>query len=264
VTFRKPRIAIPVPNSKRPLYVSEALPPYEHAVRNAGGVPVVIEVNATSSEIAQAVKSCDGVLLPGSPADVDPEKYGATRHPDTAPSDPFRDNTDELLLQDAYNMRKPVFGICYGLQSLNVWRSGTLDQQLPQGVKHEAGRSVAQAHRVQIDPASKLAAILREAGALPDSNELMMPVNSSHHQAPETVGDGLRLAAWCPEDNVREAVEGTAPDQFVLGVQWHPERTYDSDEASRAMFRAFVRAAAEWHRQLAKKQQDFESVTRKS
>ncbi len=164
MTLRKPRIAIPVPNSKRPLYARVALPQYERAVRNAGGVPVVIEVNATSSEIAQAVKSCDGVLLPGSPADVDPEKYGATRHPDTAPADTVRDNTDELLLQDAYNMRKPVFGICYGLQSLNVWRTGTLDQQLPSGVNHEAGRKVAQAHRVQIDPESKLAAILRDAG----------------------------------------------------------------------------------------------------
>jgi putative glutamine amidotransferase len=258
----KPRIAIPVPNSKRPLYVSLALPQYERAIRNAGGLPVVIEANATSSEIAQAVKSCDGVLLPGSPADVDPEKYGASRHPDTAPGDPFRDNTDELLLQDAYNMRKPVFGICYGLQSLNVWRTGTLDQQLPRGVSHKAGRSVIQAHRVQVDPQSKLAAILRDAGALQGSQDLFMPVNSSHHQAPETLGDGLRLAAWCPEDGVREAVEGTAADHFVLGVQWHPERTYDSDEASRAMFHAFVRAAATWHQQLAKKQQDFESVGR--
>jgi putative glutamine amidotransferase len=258
----KPRIAIPVPNSKRPLYVSLALPQYERAIRNAGGLPVVIEANATSSEIAQAVKSCDGVLLPGSPADVDPEKYGASRHPDTAPGDPFRDNTDELLLQDAYNMRKPVFGICYGLQSLNVWRTGTLDQQLPRDINHKAGRSVIQAHRVQIDPQSKLAAILRDAGALQGSQDLFMPVNSSHHQAPETLGDGLRLAAWCPEDGVREAVEGTAADHFVLGVQWHPERTYDSDEASRAMFHAFVRAAATWHQQLAKKQQDFESVGR--
>src|SRR5580658_8230513 len=166
----KPRIAIPVPNSKRPKYVSTSLPEYEQAVRNAGGEPVVIDVNATPSEIAQAVKRCDGVLLPGSPADVDPEKYGATRHPDTAAADSFRDNTDELLLQDAYNMRKPVFGICYGLQSLNVWRTGTLDQALPKGVNHKAGRSVAQAHRVAVDPDSKLAAILRDAGALPSSH----------------------------------------------------------------------------------------------
>ncbi len=180
--------------------------------------------------------------------------------PHTAPGDAFRDNADELLLQDAYNMRKPVFGICYGLQSLNVWRTGTLDQDLPAAIKHDAGSRVAQAHRVQLDPESKLAAILRDAGALAADDELVMPVNSSHHQAPETVGDGLRLVAWCPEDGVKEAVEGTADDQFVLAVQWHPERTYDSDPASRAMFRAFVQAAAEWHKKLATKQQDFESV----
>jgi len=259
----KPRIAIPVPNSKRPAYVSTSLPEYAEAVRNAGGEPVVIDVNATPSEIAQAVKACDGVLLPGSPADVDPEKYGAERHPGTAPADSFRDSTDELLLQDAYNMRKPVFGICYGLQSLNVWRTGTLDQAVPQGVNHEAGRKVAHAHSVQIDPESKLAAILRDAGALPGS-DLAISVNSSHHQAADVVGDGLRLVAWSPDDGVKEAVEGTSPDQFVLGVQWHPERTYDSDPASRAIFRAFVQAAADWHRHLVDKQQDFESVARKS
>jgi putative glutamine amidotransferase len=256
----KPRIAIPVPNAKRPLYVAVALPQYERAVRNAGGEPVVIAVNSSSAEIAQAVKACDGVLLPGSPADVDPEKYGAAKHPETASADSFRDNTDELLLQDAYNMRKPVFGICYGLQSLNVWRTGTLDQALPPGVNHTAGRKVAQAHRVQIQPESKLAAILREAGALPPDNSLVMPVNSSHHQAPDVLGDGLRLVAWCPDDGVKEAVEGTSPDQFVLGVQWHPERTYDSEPASKAMFQAFVRAAAEWHQRQADRQQDFESV----
>ena len=256
----KPRIAIPVPNSKRPLYVSLALPQYERAVRSAGGEAVIIQVNATSAEIAQAVKGCDGVLLPGSPADVDPEKYGAVRHPDTAPCDPFRDNTDELLLQDAYNMRKPVFGICYGLQSLNVWRTGTLEQELPRGVNHRAGRSVAQAHRVSVDPQSSLAGILREAGALSERSELNIPVNSSHHQAPDVLGDGLRLVASCPEDGVKEAVESTSPDHFVLGVQWHPERTYDSEPASRAMFRAFVKAAAEWHQRLANKQGDFESV----
>jgi len=259
----KPRIAIPVPNSRRPLYVSIALPQYERAVRQAGGEPVVIEVNATPSQIAHAVKACDAVLLPGSPADVDPEKYGAARHPDTAPADSFRDNTDELLLQDAYNMRKPVFGICYGMQSLNVWRTGTLDQSLPPGVNHKAGRSVTQAHRVQVEPASKLAAILREGGALSAENQLVMPVNSSHHQAAEVVGDGLRLVAWCPDDGVKEAVEGTSPDQFVLGVQWHPERTYDSEPASRAIFAAFIRAATQWHQRQAKKQQDFESVGRK-
>jgi putative glutamine amidotransferase len=256
----KPRIAIPAPNSTRPEYVDRALPQYEHAVREAGGEPVVIPVNATPSEIAQAIKQCDGVLLPGSPADVDPEKYGEERHEKTAPSDPFRDNTDELLLQDAYNMRKPVLGICYGLQSLNVWRTGTLEQDLPEGVNHRAGRAIADAHRVQIEPHSTLAAILRDGEALPDSAPLVVSVNSSHHQAAASLGDGLRLVAWCPEDEVKEAVEGTSPDHFVLGVQWHPERDFDESAASKAIFAGFVRAAAAWHRQLPNRQSDFESV----
>ena len=111
---------------------------------------------------------------------------------------------------------------------------GTLSQELPGTINHKPGSRVAEAHRVQVDPQSKLAGILRDAGALPGGNELAMPVNSSHHQAPETVGDELRLVAWCPDDGVKEAVEGTAPDQFVLAVQWHPERTYESDEGSRS------------------------------
>ncbi len=256
----KPRIAIPVPNSTRPDYSARALPQYEHAVRESGGEPVIIQVNATPGEIAQAIKHCDGVLLPGSPADIDPEKYGAERHEKTAPADAFRDNTDELLLQDAYNMHKPVLGICYGLQSLNVWRTGTLDQDLPEGVNHRAGRAVAEAHQVQVEPTSMLASILRKAGASSDSFELVLPVNSSHHQATAVLGDGLKLVAWCPQDGVKEAVEGTLPNHFVLGVQWHPERDFDQAPSSRAILGAFVRAAALWRERLSRKQSDFESV----
>ena len=135
----KPRIAIPIPNSDRLEILMRALPQYEHAIREAGGEPVIIDVTAASNVIAQKAKTCDGVLLPGSPADVDPEKYGAVRHEKTAVADPLRDNADELLLQDAYGMRKPIFGICYGLQSLNVWRTGTLEQHLQTGVDHDAG-----------------------------------------------------------------------------------------------------------------------------
>ena len=131
-------------------------------------------------------------LLPGSPADVDPEKYGAARHPKTAAPDRLRDNTDELLLQDAYNMRKPIFGICYGLQSLNVWRTGSLEQDLATGVNHDAGKPWSEAHLARIDPQSKLAAILRSAGALPADAE---PDDHGQLQSSSSrglVGDGLR------------------------------------------------------------------------
>jgi putative glutamine amidotransferase len=70
----------------------------------------------------------------------------------------------------------------------------------------------------------------------------MLPVNSSHHQSADAIGNGLRIAARCPDDGIIEALEGTAPDQFVLAVQWHPERSVDEDEPSRAIFRALIEA----------------------
>src|SRR5580704_14979240 len=182
----KARIAIPEPCSYDLEYSGRALPPYLRAVEFAGGEPVVIPLKSSPEETARIITSCAAILLPGSKADVDPQKYNAEKHPETAPADQPRDSADELLLQDAYNLRKPVFGICYGLQSLNVWRTGTLDQVLPKGVKHSAGSKVAQAHRVELDPESKLAGILRDAGALPDSDEPVLPVNSSHRQAAQT------------------------------------------------------------------------------
>src|SRR5207302_8630695 len=142
----------------------------------------------------------------GGPADVDPQKFGELRKAETNDADPPRDNADELLLQDAYNMRKPVFGICYGLQSLNVWRSGSLLQHIQSGaVDHEAGAKVPVAHTVVVKPDSRFAKIV---GGADDLN--FLPVNSSHHQAASTVGDGLRSVAES-EDHIIEAIEGTDP-----------------------------------------------------
>jgi putative glutamine amidotransferase len=76
-------------------------------------------------------------------------------------------------------------------------------------------------------------------------------VNSSHHQAANIVGDGLRVVARSPQDGVIEALEGASPDHFVLAVQWHPERTVDQDEPSRAIFRALIEAAQQSHEKLA-------------
>jgi putative glutamine amidotransferase len=237
-----PRIAIPVPHSGDREYVERALPQYEHAVEIAGGEPVRIPVDRTPAEVMKLIEQCDAVLLPGSKADVDPAKYEAVRAPQTTAADPGRDTVDELLLQDAYNMRKPVLGICYGLQILNVYRTGTLVQHIESPVNHEAGRKIAIAHSVKVEAGSKLAEIVA-------SGEI--PVNSSHHQAADIVGDGLRVVARSSQDGVIEAVEGTSPDHFVLAVQWHPERSVDEDEPSRAIFRSLVEAARVRHDKLA-------------
>jgi putative glutamine amidotransferase len=244
----RPRVAIPIPHSSDREYAERALPQYEHAVEMAGGEPVRIPVDAPPAEVMKQIERCDAVLLPGSKADVDPEKYGAERDPQTAPSDPGRDTVDELLLQDAYNMRKPILGICYGSQILNVYRTGTLLQHIESPINHAIGRKQPIAHSIALKPGSRLAKIVGETES---------PVNSSHHQSAEVIGDGLEVVARSSADGIVEAVEGTAPGHFVLGVQWHPERSVDDDEHSRAIFRALVEAAKS-HRE--KMVGEFESL----
>ena len=237
----KPRIAIPEPCSYDLEYSGRALPPYLQAVEAAGGEPVLIPLKSSPEEIARSVASCAAILLPGSKADVDPQKYNAEKHEKTAPADTLRDSADELLLQDAYNLRKPVFGICYGLQSLNVWRSGTLVQHIESPVNHSPGTKVENAHQVVVAADSLLGnEIVRgQAGTT-------VPVNSSHHQSADVVGDGLRAVAYSAEDNVIEAIEGTTPGHYVLAVQWHPERSFEQDPVSGNLFKTFIEAARQW------------------
>lgn len=235
-----PRVAIPVPHSGDRDYAERSLPQYENAVRNAGGEPVRIGLDESPAEVRKKIENCDAVLLPGSRADVDPQKYHALRNEKTAEPDTKRDVVDRLLLEDAYRARKPVLGVCYGLQSLNVFRAGTLVQHIESLVDHNAGRSVANAHAVEVDRGSRLAEIV-------GGPQQQIAVNSSHHQSADVAGEGLRIAARCPEDGVVEALEGTNPDHFVLAVQWHPERSVnDGPEVSgsaQAIFRAFIEAA---------------------
>jgi putative glutamine amidotransferase len=234
-----PRIAIPVPHSGDAAYAERALPQYERAVEMAGGEPIRVPLDEPAAEVMKLIERCDGVLLPGSPADVDPAKYDAARDPKTAAADSLRDAVDELLLADAYRERKPVLAICYGLQILNVYRKGSLVQHIESSVNHEAGKKVPIAHTVQVTQGSRLAEVV--GGARVDLGSL--PVNSSHHQSAESPGDGLRVVARCREDGVVEALEGTEQDHFVLAVQWHPERSVDDDAPSRAIFSALVKAA---------------------
>jgi putative glutamine amidotransferase len=210
------------------------------------------------------------VLLPGSNADVDPSRFKQERSLRTAAPDARRDEVDDLLLDDAYAHRKPVLGICYGLQSLNVHQKGSLIQHIPDflpeatrtRVDHEAGKTVTVAHTVAIDRGSLLAGVIGgdgqqkppgggqfgDSGGIlgkPENQDgaLVIPVNSSHHQSADAIGDGLLIVARCAEDGIIEALEGTSPDHFVLAVQWHPERSVEADEPSAAIFRALIEAA---------------------
>ncbi len=245
---KQPRIGIPIPTLAQTDYNQRTWPQYAAAVAQAGGEPVAIPLTLDPAAIAKLATSCQGILLPGSHADLNPAKYGEERLTETAEPDLARENVDELLLQDAHSLHKPLLTICYGTQSLNCWRTGTLVQDLMQiPVNHRAGGSVVVAHSVLVEPHSLLARIVGESPEVTQAPDyLRLPVNSSHHQAIGIVGDGLRVTARCPQDGVVESIEGTRPDHFVLGLQWHPERSLETSPASRLLFQRFVEAAAAW------------------
>ncbi len=246
--MEKPRILIPEPTSNDPEYNQRGWRQYADAVEQAGGVPVAVPLHASQEEQAQLIAGAQGVLLPGSHADVNPEKWNEPLDPRSTPADPLREAADELLLQDAFNLQKPIFGICYGMQSMNVWRGGSLVQHLQTPVNHTPGRHIAEAHAIVVTPGSFLAERVETAQSAMDP----VLVNSSHHQAVARVGDQLQPVAISPLDGTVEALEGSSGPKgapFVLGVQWHPERTCDSSPLSRELFRAFVKAAASWQPQ---------------
>jgi putative glutamine amidotransferase len=245
------RIAIPEPTTTDAAYNARSLPAYLAALQSAGATPVVIPLHERQERVARLLAGTQGVLLPGSGFDVDPEQYGETRIPECGPSDSGRTAVDELLLQDAFNLQKPILAICHGAQTLNVWRNGSLVQDvetvLKTPVNHRPGRDVVNAHPIRISEGSRLASMASSAeGRAGASGEIEAQCNSSHHQAIAKLGDNLRVTAVSPQDQVVEAVELDSPDHFVVGVQWHPERTYTASPLSRALFLAFVRAVEAW------------------
>jgi putative glutamine amidotransferase len=242
------RIAIPEPTSTDTEYNQRALPQYLSSLQSAGATPIVIPLHERQDRIARVLAGVQGVLLPGSGYDVDPQIFGEDRIPECAPADQGRTAVDELLLQDSFNLHKPVLGICYGAQSLNVWRGGSLIQDLDavlhSPVNHRPGRTVVDAHAIEISPGSHLEKLARQDSG--SSTPGVLSVNSSHHQAVARVGDNLRISAISPLDGVIEAVELDSAGHFVVAVQWHPERTYTQSAFSRAIFAALVQAAESW------------------
>jgi putative glutamine amidotransferase len=242
--MERPRILLPVPTGTNAEYNGRSWPAYAAAIERSGGEAVRLELTSGAAATRAAAQACDGVVLPGSPADVDPARYGAERIPETAASDPLRELADWTIFEEAERRGLPLLAICYGLQSLNVYRGGSLVQDLsPLPVNHEAGRAVAVAHTAEIALESVMGGIARDGEAVQVTSFVRVGVNSSHHQAVAAVGEGLRVVARCPEDGVVEAVEGADAGPLLIGVQWHPERSYEGSAASRLLFDRLVAEA---------------------
>ncbi len=247
----RPRVGIPWRTSqeeaerKRP-----KVQDYEDAVRRAGGEPVLLTL-ANPIELDRTLPTLDAFVLPGSPADVEPAEYGAVNRGLSAPADLAREAADRAVLKHAFAEQKPVLAISYGCQLLNVYLGGTLIQDL----RTEIGTTTPHRkkdltpepkddprHTASFEQGSRLAAITGGGRG---------EVNSSHHQAVAAPGRDLRVTARA-DDGTVEGVEWTGDANWVVGVQWHPERMF-GDAAAERLFENLVTAGRRSRNVVAQK-----------
>jgi putative glutamine amidotransferase len=210
---------------------------YLNAVRNAGGEPVAIDPTASAAEREAAFGTMDGLLLPGG-ADLDPALYGEDAHPAVA-IEAARDDLELSAWAAARERGLPIFGVCRGFQAINVFSGGSLMQHLE---GHDSPTQTPEAHPLHLDPGSRLAAILGETDPM-----LSTEVNSYHHQAvrPADLAQGLVASAIAPHSggDLVEALEAADPSDWLVGVQFHPERPEFIGPEFERLWRAFVDAA---------------------
>jgi len=222
----------------------------EAVAAGAGGAPVILPALASRTDFDAVVARLDGLLLTGSPSNVQPERYGGEPARPGTLQDPARDATTLPLIRRAIEDGLPLLAICRGHQELNVALGGSLHQhvhELPGRADHRAPadepneKRYAFAHSVRLVSGGVLA-------GLASTDEVV--VNSLHSQAIDRLADGLVIEATSP-DGVIEAVRVATAKSFALGVQWHPEWHIAADALSRAIFAAFGEAARDRARRRA-------------
>lgn len=206
-----------------------------------GGVPLLLPAVGPRQSVAGVLDRLDGLLLTGSPSNVEPKHYGDTGRPTTL-HDPARDETTLPLIRAALARGLPVLALCRGHQELNVALGGSLHQhveEMPGRIDHSAPVSddmnerYALRHWVELVPGGFLQKI--------NGGNPRAWVNSLHSQAIDRLADGLTVEAT-HEDGTIEAVRWTKGPGFALGLQWHPEWHVRTDAFARAIFKAFADA----------------------
>ncbi len=233
--MKKPLIGVtPLFDRERDSYWM--LPGYFQALQKAGAVPVMLPLTDDEDLLARAVEAFDGFLMAGGP-DLAPSFYGEEEIPSVNVICPERDAAELTLLRLLWETDKPVFGICRGLQMMNVQQKGTLYQDIP--TQHPSDVN----HRMEppYDRAVHTISVLKDTPLYTLFGTETADVNSSHHQAIRTLAPSLRPMAVSP-DGLIEAI--WAPEKrFYWAVQWHPERLWVKDENNGKLFAAFTEAA---------------------
>lgn len=210
---------------------------YTKAVMAAGGIPVILPLNLEKAALKQLVDSLDGFLFTGGP-DIHPFFFGEETLRGCGSSSPQRDSQELTMLPMAMDSRKPILGICRGIQLINTALGGTLYQDIPTQLHQDF--PVAHTQPFPSASPSHYVTISRDSRLFQITGKEKIPVNSMHHQACKRLGSGLIPAAWS-SDELIEAVE--MPDYpYLLGVQWHPEHLWETDDAAKSLFSSFINA----------------------
>ena len=225
-----PRIAIPQMGND--LFRKYMKSKYTKSLERAGAEVCWIELENLELAVAQMLE-CDGLLLPGG-ADVNPKLYGQEPSEKCGKPNELRDTAEMKMLENFFETKKPIFGICRGVQLMNVFFEGTLYQDIKekQTCKHSDFLSKNKGnHYVKITAGTKLSHHITEKEIL---------VNSLHHQAIHELGKDMLISA-ISEDGYVEAIEHSS-HPYCMGVQWHPEHMSKRNKLQQNLFDAFVKA----------------------
>jgi putative glutamine amidotransferase len=203
-----------------------------------GGMAVLIPANGSQCDIACLLARLDGIILTGSPSNVEPSLYGGEPHPPETPEDRRRDAVTMPLIRQAISAGVPLLGVCRGFQEMNVALGGSLHQRLqdlPGRIDHstpmQASARIRQgkAHPIQVMRGSWLRSV---------AQDVEIAVNSLHNQGIDRLAPSLVVEGVAPDGTI-EAVRVQGAPGFATGVQWHPEYDFDTDPVSRRIFESF-------------------------
>jgi len=203
---------------------------YVQAIEKNGGTPIILP-QTMEIDTVKLLELVDGIILTGG-VDIDPYVYGEPPIPQQGRIDPVRDHFEISIAKQAISMNKPTLAICRGCQILNVAAGGSLYQdintQIKGSLKHSGqAPTYYPTHPVKLAEKSKLAEVY---------GSKTTKVNSFHHQGVKALGKELEATAWA-DDNTIEGIEHKKAD-YIIGVQWHPERMLDSDQNK--IFKHFI------------------------
>ena len=210
---------------------------YAKAVRQAGGIPVAVPPIDDEFCLRVIAKKLDGIILTGG-VDVDPMLFDENPHQKLGKICPLRDTVEIFLVKEMMRLKKPILGICRGMQVLNVALGGSIIQDiptdLPNAIKHQQDAPGWYAtHKIDIiDSYSWLSQIFKKSTVM---------VNSYHHQSLKDIAPDFKISAKAP-DGVIEAIELKDRDVFCVGVQWHPEEMCDKSPDQQRIFEYFLDA----------------------